>query len=72
MKPVFAVGLLLLGFVFVYLAFQGKTPSLTQGATGGEGPIQNAQKTTFSGSNPLGLPTVQHLHDVNGSQGGFQ
>ena len=70
MKAVFGVALLLVGFTIGYLVLAGKIPA--QSTATGSGP-----SSTSGGWQPqasataMGLPTMQHLHDVNASLGGM-
>lgn len=73
MRTVIGVGLVMGGFLLIYMAITGQLPSANsvnvKGATGG-GPV--ATPAVVPGSGALGLPTMQHLHDVNASLGGMQ
>lgn len=73
MKAVIAIGLIMLGFIAVYAAVSGQLPSAntvsvakpgTQTGTSGGGAVLPTPTA-------LGLPTMQHLHDVNASLGGM-
>jgi hypothetical protein len=82
MKAVFGVALLLVGFTLGYLVLAGKVPAPAPASTsgtssgGGSGGGGGTTSTTTpsgvsTGATPMGLPTMQHLHDMNASSGGM-
>lgn len=76
MKSVLAIGLIMLGFIVLYSAVSGQLPSTNSVSVAGSSST-GASTTSGGGAvmptpTQLGLPTMQHLHDVNASLGGMQ